>query len=221
MIEQVALDVARAATFSPLTPSDPSTSAISDSTSTSSHDRRILVIGDRVMTDVVLANRINQKRWRSRSENSVQAVSILTTKLWKTEGLGTRFMRVLESFAMRRATTYYRRRSNVQEANWQDCVTVSTPPDVAPTPQKLPIPTVRRPVHQYFSKQHIKYLLSRTGNHVFALIGRLLTPISRRVEPFLTEARQAQYGFRLPQSYQRTKLLRNLLNGQSERFAKK
>jgi hypothetical protein len=56
---------------------------------------------------------------------------------------------------------------------------------------------------------------------MFTLFGRLFAPIARRIEPIWKEARQAQFGFRLPQSYQRTKLLRDILEGQRAMTTKK
>ncbi|GAA97626.1 uncharacterized protein L969DRAFT_87724 [Mixia osmundae IAM 14324] len=56
---------------------------------------RLAVIGDRVLTDTVLANRLH----------SLNAVGILTTRVWTRESLGTRFMRSMEMLALRALRT--------------------------------------------------------------------------------------------------------------------
>lgn len=208
---QIAYDIAAASAFSQETPSSPSTSTLQQSPSEVDNRPKIMVIGDRVMTDVVLANRMNKKRWRQ-AASAFQAVPILTTRLWQSEGLGTRFMRVMETFAMRRASSYYRRRKVDAEIEWHDCVIHPASPVPASIPLRTPR-AARRPIYQYFSRQHLRHTLSQAAYGILAVIRRLLLPVTRRLEPILNEARQAQFGFRIPEGYKRTKLLREVLEG--------
>ena len=100
--------------------------------------RRLLVVGDRVMTDVVLGNRINRLHARSLllphstsaeadpahhiEEASFEAIPVLTTTVWKMEGPGSRLMRFLEAWSMRQVLRYYRtRRTYDPLREWQDC----------------------------------------------------------------------------------------------------
>lgn len=210
-LDQIALDVAAASAFSAETPSAPSTSSAAFTTTPPAVSPIILVIGDRVMTDVVLANRINKKHLRQSTSPVLQALPVLTTSLWQKEGLGTRLMRVLETFAMRRASAYYRRKGSASAEDWRDCV---LEPALS-LRQPAEIRRARRPVYQVFSKAHFNHILSRLGRGIFGMSRRLLAPFFDRLEPILKEARQAQFGFRLPQSYQRAKALREVLDGRS------
>lgn len=210
-LDQIAYDIAAASTFSQETPSSPSSSTLQQYASEAENRPKIMVIGDRVMTDVVLANRMNRTRWRQTAK-AFQAVPVLTTRLWQTEGLGTRFMRIMETFAMRRASSYHRRRKVDAEIEWHDCVIHPA----SPVPASIPLRThraARRPIHQYFSRQQLRYLLLQVAYGILAVVRRLLMPITRRLEPIVKEARQAQFGFRIPEGYKRTKLLREVLEG--------
>lgn len=55
----------------------------------------IMVIGDRITTDIILASRIQRLLWR-KGDTKRQAIGVLTTKIHAPERLGTRFMRGLE-----------------------------------------------------------------------------------------------------------------------------
>lgn len=214
-LDQIALDVATASTLSSETPSAPLTSAAAINETSPTKTPVIMIIGDRVMTDVILANRMNKRRWRQSSSSVLQALPVLTTRLWQKEGFGTRFMRTLEMFAMRRASAYYSRRHAETVPDWYDCVTAR--PEPTTVLAALPVPSankkIKQPIYQYFSKEHFKSMLSRISHKLLNFVGRITAPVIRRIEPFLNEARQAQFGFRIPQTYQKTKLLRDILDG--------
>lgn len=214
-LDQVALDIATASTFSIETPEAPQSSISASAPTYPNASPLILVIGDRVMTDVVLANRMNKKRWRQTSTTRLQALPVLTTRLWQKEGLGTRLMRTMETFAMRRASAYYSRKGVDLDQSWRDCIIEPEVPQVPVAIRSYPSTTTRmqRPVYQYFSKEHVKSILSRVTYGMMRILGRLLSPLVRRIHPILMEARQAQFGFRIPHSYQRTKALREILEG--------
>lgn len=87
----------------------------------------ILVIGDRITTDTVLAHRIDDllRRDRSRSSShassssstaSPQAIAVLTTHLWAYEGAGNALMRRLERWLR---TTYVRRGIQPGQVGWR------------------------------------------------------------------------------------------------------
>lgn len=62
----------------------------------------ILVIGDRITTDMVFAQRMAQCLTKMESdERHARCTSILTKQLWGREGLGTRCLRVIESSVLR------------------------------------------------------------------------------------------------------------------------
>lgn len=63
----------------------------------------VMVIGDRITTDIVLSHRLNDVlslRRREAADSAAaapdQAIAVLTTHLWAQEGLGNRFMRRME-----------------------------------------------------------------------------------------------------------------------------
>ncbi|KAK9893756.1 hypothetical protein P389DRAFT_108095 [Cystobasidium minutum MCA 4210] len=218
-LDQVAFDVAAASLFSSETPYSTATSSPQSAGNSGATRQKIMVIGDRVMTDVVLANRINKKRWRQPA-TSFEAIPVLTTRLWQTEGLGTRFMRAMETFAMRRASSYYRAKNVDAKVEWNDCVI--HPP--SPVPETIPMQApraTRRPLNQYFSKQYLRQTAFKTGHGIAVLLAKLVSPILVRIKPVLQEARQAHYGFRVPEGYKRTKLLREVLEGRQGIVSKK
>ncbi|KAM0789783.1 hypothetical protein ACM66B_006636 [Microbotryomycetes sp. NB124-2] len=80
----------------------------------------LLVVGDRVTTDMVLAHRIANA---GSGQSRIQTVSVLTTKLLAREGLGTMLMRLLEKAAV---ALYERRNRKLAKARdeWADCTFV-------------------------------------------------------------------------------------------------
>ena len=73
--------------------------------------QKILVVGDRSMTDTVLANLMNSSNFT--------AIPVLTQRLWASEGLGTASMRFLEG-ASRKAVEYSSRRWHVFKPRVKD-----------------------------------------------------------------------------------------------------
>ncbi|PWN28361.1 hypothetical protein BDZ90DRAFT_259408 [Jaminaea rosea] len=125
------------ASSSTSTPSPPATPPagllrrlLSASSSSSSPSRplagHILVIGDRITTDTVLAHRIQDVLRRSQptassasaigSSIAPQAVAILTTHLWAHEGARNAFMRRLERWLR---TAYVRRGIKPGQVGWR------------------------------------------------------------------------------------------------------
>jgi hypothetical protein len=164
--------------------------------------QKILVIGDRVMTDVLLANRINRLN-PTLSEQGLQAIPILTTTVWQMEGLGSRIMRALEGFILKRAMKYYgkARRQDVLE-EWKDCIRVEEEVTVKETVQ--PAPTIR---------ERLLGILSSLTRPVKVFIGTRRERIGAVLEGFVTEAKQLQFGFRFPEGVRRVRLLRSIVEG--------
>ncbi|SCV74652.1 BQ2448_7681 [Microbotryum intermedium] len=71
----------------------------------------ILVIGDRVTTDMILARRI---AGTNTAQGRIETISILTTNLHEREGLGTVLMRTVENLVVR-IVEGRRRRSQIRE----------------------------------------------------------------------------------------------------------
>ena len=70
--------------------------------SSSTSPLHILVIGDRITTDMVFAQRITRCLTKIESDGRhAQCTSILTKQLWGREGLGTRCLRLIESSVLR------------------------------------------------------------------------------------------------------------------------
>lgn len=154
----------------------------------------ILVIGDRVMTDVILANRISLLRLaRAPHLHLLEAVPVLTTTVWQMEGSGSRIMRSFEAMAMRRVVAWHRKSGLLSESEdgWQNCVRAATT-------------TVQATVAQTKTKEPF-YL------RLMAPITRPIATRSKRVreavEQFGKEGRQAQYGFRWPEGVHRARRL--------------
>lgn len=87
---------------------------------------RLLIIGDRVTTDMILADRIRSLKTQAVESGSrqVDTVSVLTTELHAREGMGTLFLRNLERFMLwiveRKRTEQQANEDN--EASWVDCL---------------------------------------------------------------------------------------------------
>jgi hypothetical protein len=78
---------------------------------------KLLVVGDRLATDVILANRLARSTgW--------QVDGILTTRIWKYEGIGNAVMRLLEQGAFRGIASARRRLGilDKREGDWHDCL---------------------------------------------------------------------------------------------------
>ena len=169
------------------------------------HHTGILVIGDRVMTDVVLANRMNGLHRNGNREGALQAVSVLTTTVWEMEGLGSRIMRTLETIALRRVSHFYKKRRNLNPLQeWSHCVAKQE----MPVHDQRPARTQRRS----FRERVMAFLNTLTE----PLRNAVATGRSRtraRLESFLQEAREAQYGFRFPDGLLRARRLREIVEG--------
>lgn len=87
----------------------------------------LLVIGDRLTTDVLLSHRL-----ASLPSSPLSTTSILTTHLHASESLGTAFLRSLERWALH----LLRRRRNT-EGPWDSCIFPSSP-------LSLPKPVLKR-----------------------------------------------------------------------------
>ncbi|ORY52172.1 mitochondrial PGP phosphatase-domain-containing protein, partial [Leucosporidium creatinivorum] len=101
---------------------------------------RILVIGDRVTTDMIMAERIAKLGFKG---VNVDTISVLTTTLHAREGLGTTLLRTLERIALWGLER--RRKGNLEIAKkgveeWEDCLISAPTPVVAPSPPP-PVPT--------------------------------------------------------------------------------
>lgn len=156
-------------------------------------DMKIAVIGDRVMTDVILANRMNLARSKSANTSMLLAVPILTTTVWQMEGFGSRIMRVLETFAARKVMRYYRKRGNDPSLEWVDCVRADAA--ILPSPAKIEAPA------RASSRDPIE-LLYRFGAYILSpIFRRLRSPVQQvqaRLADTLQESRKIDYGYRLP-----------------------
>lgn len=192
-------------------PSAPVVDASSPSSSQSStldetRHQKILVIGDRVMTDVLLANRINRLTSPTSNESSggVQAIPILTTTVWQMEGLGSRIMRAVEGFVLKRAMAYYtrsRRQDVLRE--WQNCI-LAEPDTPAVKEVVKPIPTVR---------ERLIGILGSMTRPARNFVGLRRERLGATIEGFVKEARQEQFGFRFPEGVRRVRLLRSIIDG--------
>ncbi|KAH9472574.1 hypothetical protein MJO29_001608 [Puccinia striiformis f. sp. tritici] len=82
---------------------------------------KLVVIGDRVTTDIILASRLRahlQRRPSTSTHSSIESnpvVSVLTQQLWQKEKLGTRFMRWAENRALKLVMQHSTRRSTINE----------------------------------------------------------------------------------------------------------
>lgn len=116
----------------------PSLSAPPPPVSTLSTQRRLLVIGDRLTTDVILAHRLAAlsplapSSTNSPSPHPIYTVPILTTTLHASEGLGTTFLRFLETAVVR--SQIRRRGSKPLPGPWDACL-------IAPPAPALTEPT--------------------------------------------------------------------------------
>lgn len=166
--------------------------------------KRILVIGDRVMTDVILGNRMNARSGRvpvdGHSDATFEAVPILCTRLWQAEGFLTRVMRNLENLAMRRMFARFTRlNKGVELDDWKLCVVreeEATP--IEPAVQKAG--TVQDRLRKSF--WNLAASLGRT-------LYRPFQPVIQSMQEVSREAGQLHYGFRRPESLRNLKDLRN------------
>lgn len=199
-----------------------------EQTASSRRRRRLLVVGDRVMTDVVLGNRINVLNARSlprphsmssqvdpadnTEEASFEAIPVLTTTVWKMEGLGSRLMRFLEAWSMRQVLRYHRTRRNHDPLpDWQDCTVIgssdlTTPAAAASASTNSsqsasraaglqPSETATRPAPPPIDWQAVwrapfREQLSLLGGRIRLLALRLLTPMARYAMTKMAEPRQ-------------------------------
>jgi hypothetical protein len=91
----------------------------------SSEPFKILVVGDRPLTDIVLGHRLS-------SLSSIYALPILTTHLWKQDRLLSRLLRVLESAIVRLVS---RSVSSPPFEAWMECI-VRAPPKPPGVPRR-------------------------------------------------------------------------------------
>lgn len=186
-------------------------------TGTPTDETRILVIGDRVMTDVVLANRINRHRANTGSRK-VRAIAVLTTTIWEMEGLGSRIMRVIETFATRRVEAFDLRRRGVDDAaEYSDCLLEAAKPPAVVPPFSPPtrqtsrsrIPLKSRPLYSLVLgalSSILAWVTYPVRRLIFARYGRYADSI----HTFISEARQNQYGFNAPLKYREISQARGL-----------
>lgn len=172
---------------------------------------KILVIGDRVMTDIVLANRINVQK-HSSAVPSFEAIPTLTVTLWQKEGLGTRFMRSLENFAVKRVMRFFQTRRNFDALEeWQNCL-VQQPTDVVAAAQSSP--DALKPVWSFREPATIPSAIYRL---LSSAIGRLTARPRRyvtvRIDRLIADARSQQFGFRLPDTLVRVRRFQRSILG--------
>lgn len=217
--------------------------------------KETLLIG-RSITDVMLANRINllgqarspnvprffrqpsssathksdsqQSQGQDQADISarLEAIPVLTTTVWKMEGLGSRVMRSLEAWCMRQALRYHQKRgfnplqqqsperaSSLAIEHRREASKNSTPPITPATPSSG------------LSRQSIPTLLWLLGDNLSQLVSRLLQPVTNYVslrttaikhaiERFLLEAQRQHCGFRPTEGMVRWKAIRKLVNAQ-------
>jgi len=80
---------------------------------------KLVVIGDRVTTDIILASRLQahlqRKQATSASAESNPVYSVLTQEIWQKEKLGTRFMRWAENRALTLVKEYSTRTATISK----------------------------------------------------------------------------------------------------------
>ena len=135
----------------------------------------VLVIGDRLATDMILATRLAALRWPSTAAPApshtftdldlgpiattttptptvplprLNVVSILTTHLHAQEGAGTTFLRSLEKLALWLMTKY----RPVPPSPWLDCVLSDQPTTDLPALTPSPSPDLGSPAHPRLSQ---------------------------------------------------------------------
>lgn len=124
---------------------------------------RLLVIGDRVTTDVILAKRIAGLKL---SDAKLDTVSVLTTRLLAREGLGTTFMRLMEKAALAGYEWRKRRRRVIETAphadsiDWNDCVIYSAEAQEV-QPRRLRGHSIVQPISDAEEQQHKRSLADR------------------------------------------------------------
>ena len=166
-------------------------------------EARIMVIGDRVMTDIVLANRIN--RLTKSAYKSLEAIPVLTTTVWESEGGGSRLMRALETFATKRVLAFYKRRRQCDPAQeWKDCITEQKTAVSSSAPDPTKSITLRRRLIAFCVATVLPL------RHFYSV--RQQRAINR-INNFWMEGRQAQYGFQLPNGILQINRLRGISEG--------
>lgn len=123
---------------------------------------KVLVVGDRLTTDIILASRLTKilspppsllsrllkskgkAKQSEGEENEVTVVSVLTDRIWARERLGTRTMRWMEERMLRYAMWVEGRGGDAsalkrRRREWEDCVRSTSLPS-SPAPSSTPSP---------------------------------------------------------------------------------
>ena len=103
--------------------------------------RNILVIGDRLATDMILSNRINSLKPASPTLYQLNSLPILTTTLHAPESIGTTILRTLENTSL----SILRRRGffpllpfqPTTSPTWESCVVPPPVPSASPSPKSI------------------------------------------------------------------------------------
>jgi len=176
---------------------------------------KVLVIGDRVMTDIVLANRINRRTSAtSKGHKAVQAIPVLTTTIWEMERPGSQFMRALESFVMTQVVRFQKRRQKLEDLDdWTDCLHPIEPmakpiPATETVPAHHNIPPYRIPLHYL-------YLF---GVRLTSPLRNFYTSRMKKYRSFLRkfilEAKHIYYGFKYPEGMAKFRQFKKLVDGE-------
>lgn len=121
----------------PSSSSFPSSTSILTSSDTSSFSNSLphqvlLVIGDRLATDMILSSRLSSLS--NSTVYRIRAIPILTTTLHSPEGLGTTILRSIEKLVLRLLRD---RESTIRfqsEGPWNDCLLPTISPSPLPSP---------------------------------------------------------------------------------------
>lgn len=189
--------------------------------------RYVLVIGDRVMTDVVLANTMQQLRgrrlwWPFRSKaaeeaakaamSPVSAIPVLTTTVWKMEGLGSRIMRALEGWSMRCAMWYsVWQHGHEPLYSWRECIKARPVPVPVQDAEVAASVARARSMPQQTIRDRLWVIFGRVGRGLTRPIRRRWKSARGALDIFAQEARQGNYGFRLPDGLGRVQVMGRLL----------
>lgn len=140
---------------------------------------RILVIGDRVTTDMIMAHRINKLVLQG---SRVETISVLTTTLHAREGLGTTFLRSMEKLAV---WGLEKRRSRNKEIavegaqDWSDCLHSTSAAVAAPVEVAEPTPTPSTPSLPFISFSRQPPFISFPAFSLPRFLASLHAPLTR------------------------------------------
>jgi hypothetical protein len=170
-------------------------------------DMTLLVIGDRITTDILLACRLNHHPLPSSSPSSsstfhgnsavtqprpagrIRTVSVLTTKLHARDSLGTIFFRSIENQILRMSKEKMILR-NGDGTRWEDCLNIPSPARTVPSSGRLSyVSTLFRDACDIFAStaKSDQWSPAKKWNHLFdqaqnAMEVNVVDPVEKGLE---------------------------------------